>query len=85
MHGMMNDMIGDLVWSAKPVEIKIFSTDVNFLKDTAPAIQAQIDGIPHVVDTQSGLVIAGPALDVPRALRRCAAFRPDRLRHRRGR
>ncbi len=62
LHGMLGDLIGDLVSSPKPVEIKIFSTDLDFLKQTAPAIKAQIDEIPHVTDTESGLVIAGPAL-----------------------
>src|SRR6185312_5883232 len=62
LHGMLGDLIGDLVASAKPVEIKIFSTDLEFLKQTAPAIKAQIDEVPHVADTEDGLVVAGPAL-----------------------
>jgi CzcA family heavy metal efflux pump len=62
LHGMLGDLIGDLVSSPKPVEIKIFSTDLSFLKQTAPAIKSQIDEIPHVTDTEDGLVIAGPAL-----------------------
>ena len=61
-HGMLGDLIGDLVSSPKPIEIKIFSTDLEFLKQTAPAIKAQIDEIPHVVDTENGLIVAGPAL-----------------------
>jgi multidrug efflux pump subunit AcrB len=60
LHGMLGDLIGDLVSSPKPVEIKIFSTDLDFLKQTAPAIQAQIDENPHVADTEDGLVVAGP-------------------------
>lgn len=62
LHGMLGDLIGDLVSSPKPIEIKIFSTDLDFLKQTAPAIKAQIDEIPHVADTEDGLVVAGPAL-----------------------
>lgn len=62
LHGMIGDLIGDLVSSPKPVEIKIFSTDLEFLKQTAPAVKAQIDEIPHVVDTNNGLVVAGPSL-----------------------
>jgi CzcA family heavy metal efflux pump len=62
LHGMLGDLIGDLVSNPKPVEIKIFSTDLEFLKQTAPAIQKQIDEIPHVTDTKDGLVVAGPAL-----------------------
>ena len=61
-HGMLGDLIGDLVSSPKPIEIKIFSTDMDFLKQTAPAIQAQIEEIPGVADTEDGLVVAGPSL-----------------------
>ena len=62
MHGMLTDLIGDLVSSPKPIEIKVFSTDISFLKETAPAIKEAIDGIPHVADAASGLVVAGPSL-----------------------
>ena len=62
LHGMLGDLIGDLDGSPKPVEIKIFSTDLEFLKQTAPAVKAQIDEIPHVVDSENGLIIAGPSL-----------------------
>ncbi|HEX8915973.1 MAG TPA: efflux RND transporter permease subunit [Humisphaera sp.] len=61
-HGMLGDLIGDLVSSPKPVEIKVFSTDVEFLKQAAPAIKAQIDEVHHVADTETGLVVTGPAL-----------------------
>ena len=62
LHGMLGDLIGDLVSSPKPVEIKAFSSDLGFLQETAPAIKAQIDEIPHVADTEDGLVVAGPSL-----------------------
>ena len=35
MPGILGDLIGDLTWSPKPIEIKIFSTDVAILKDRA--------------------------------------------------
>ena len=63
---MLGDLIGDLVSSPKPVEIKIFSNDLDFLKQTAPAIKAQIDEMPHVADTNDGLIVAGPSLTLPR-------------------
>ena len=62
LHGMLSDLIGDLQSSPKPIEIKIFSTDLEFLKQAAPAVKAQIDEIKHVTDTEDGLVVAGPAL-----------------------
>lgn len=62
LHGMLGDLIGDLQGAPKPVEIKIYSNDLDFLKQTAPAIQAQIDEIKGVADSNDGLVIAGPSL-----------------------
>ena len=62
LHGMIGDLIGDLVSNPKPIEIKIFSTDLDFLKQTAPAVKAQIDEVKHVADTEDGLIVAGPSL-----------------------
>jgi len=62
LHGMLGDLIGDLVSAPQPIEIKLFSTDVDFLKQTAPAVQAQIDEIKGVADSNDGLVVAGPSL-----------------------
>lgn len=62
LHGMLGDLIGDLQGAPKPVEIKIYSNDLDFLKQTAPAVQAQIDEIHGVADSNNGLIIAGPAL-----------------------
>jgi CzcA family heavy metal efflux pump len=61
-HGMLGDLIGDLVSSPKPIEIKVFSADQDFLKQTAPAIKTQIDEVQHVADTEDGLVVVGPSL-----------------------
>jgi CzcA family heavy metal efflux pump len=62
LHGMIGDLIGDLVSSPKPIEIKIFSTDLDFLKQTASAMKTQIEAIEHVADPEDGLIIAGPSL-----------------------
>jgi CzcA family heavy metal efflux pump len=61
-HGMLGDLIGDLVSAPQPIEIKVFSTDVEFLKQTAPAIKTQIDEVPHVADAEDGLIVVGPSL-----------------------
>jgi multidrug efflux pump subunit AcrB len=61
-HGMLGDLIGDLVSSPKPIEIKIYSPDVSFLEKTAGDIQKQIDEVSHVADSESGVVVAGPSL-----------------------
>ena len=60
--GVLSDLIGDLTWSPKPCEIKIFSTDTELLKKKAAEIAATIEKIPGVVDVNDGLVVAGPSL-----------------------
>jgi len=60
--GVLGDLIGDLTWSPKPVEIKIFSTDTALLKAKAEEIAKAIEAIPGVVDVEDGLVVAGPSM-----------------------
>jgi len=63
-RGILSDLIGDLTWSPEPIEIKIFSTDLEFLKKKAPEIEETIKKVPGVVDTKSGIVVAGPSVSV---------------------
>ncbi|MFV2065769.1 MAG: efflux RND transporter permease subunit [Pirellulales bacterium] len=60
--GVLSDLIGDLTWSPNPVEIKIFSTDIELLKTKAAEIARTIEKIPGVVDVNDGLVVAGPTM-----------------------
>jgi CzcA family heavy metal efflux pump len=60
--GILGDLIGDLMWSPAPIEIKLFSTDINFLKNKAPQIEESIQHIRGVVDTFDGLVYAGNSI-----------------------
>jgi CzcA family heavy metal efflux pump len=60
--GVLADLIGDLTWSPRPVEIKIFSTDTELLKTKAEEIAKAIESIPGVVDVEDGLVVAGPSM-----------------------
>jgi len=60
--GILGDLIGDLTSEPQPIEVKLFSTDIEFLKKKAPEIEEQIGKVKGVVDTKSGLVYAGPSL-----------------------
>jgi len=60
--GILGDLIGDLTWSPRPIEIKLFSTDVQWLKQKAPQVRAELDTIPGVVDSFDGLETTGPSL-----------------------
>ncbi len=60
--GILGDLIGDLTWSPKPIEVKLFSTDTEWLKRTAPLVRDAISSVPGVVDTFDGLVWTGPTI-----------------------
>lgn len=62
--GILNDLIGDLTWSPRPIEVKLFSTDVGWLKQKAPQIEAELGKITGVVDTFDGLETTGPTLSL---------------------
>ena len=62
--GILGDLIGDLMWSPKPIEIKLFSTDAAFLKQQAPKIEEYLKKVPGVVDSFDGLVYAGSSVSL---------------------
>ncbi len=62
--GILSDLIGDLTWSPRPIEVKVFSPDAAFLQHKAPELEAQLKKITGVVDTFDGLVMTGPSLSL---------------------
>src|SRR5882672_4085667 len=60
--GILSDLIGDLVSSPEPIEIKLFSEDTAALQQTATAVEKSIQKVPGVVDTFNGIVVSGPAI-----------------------
>jgi multidrug efflux pump subunit AcrB len=61
---VLQDMIGDLTSSPKPIEIKLFSQDPKLLEQWAPKVAEAIGKIPGVVDLLNGIdnTISGPAV-----------------------
>ena len=64
MHGILGDLIGDLTWSPKPIEIKLISTDLAWLKQKAPQVEDTIKQVDGVVDTFDGLMATGNAVNL---------------------
>jgi CzcA family heavy metal efflux pump len=62
--GILSDLIGDLMWAPEPIEVKLYSTDTDFLKKMAPQIEQTIQKVRGVVDTFDGLMITGPSLSL---------------------
>lgn len=61
--GILGDLIGDLTESPKPVEIKLFSTDIPWLMKKAPEIKESIEKVKGVVDANDGLNMTGPTIN----------------------
>lgn len=57
--GILGDLIGDLMWAPSPIEVKLFSTDIEFLKKKAPEVEKSIQTVRGVVDTFDGLMYTG--------------------------
>ena len=62
--GILTDVVGDLQDNPDPIEIKLFSPDLKWLRETAPRVEEQIKKIPGVVDTFDGLTETGPSVNL---------------------
>jgi CzcA family heavy metal efflux pump len=60
--GILSDLIGDLVSSPEPIEIRIFSEDAAALRRAAEEIATSIGKVDGVVDVFNGIVVSGPAV-----------------------
>ncbi len=63
-HQVLEDMIGDLTSSPNPIEIKLFSENLDLIKNWAPKVGDAIKSISSVKDVKNGIedTISGPAL-----------------------
>ncbi len=59
---LLSDIIGDLVNSPSPIEIKLFGDNVALRDSTASTIEHAIEDIPGVADPFNGIIIAGPSI-----------------------
>jgi len=61
---VIGDMLGDLMASVQPVEIKIFGNDENKLKELSQQAAAILSHVKGTADVFDGIVIAGPSITV---------------------
>jgi CzcA family heavy metal efflux pump len=61
---VIGDMLGDLMESVQPVEIKIFGTDQNKLKDLSKQVRSIVENVNGTADQFDGIVIAGPSINI---------------------
>ncbi len=61
---VIGDMLGDLMESVQPVEVKIFGTDQKKLEDLSKQIAGIVDHVKGTADVFNGITIAGPYVSV---------------------
>ena len=61
---VVGDMLGDLMSSVQPIEIKLFGNDIGQIHQYAKKIAAVVEGVRGTADVFDGIVIAGPSVSV---------------------
>ena len=61
---VIGDMLGDLMSSTQPIEIKIFGDNVNILQDLAKKVAKITADVEGTADVFNGITIAGPSINI---------------------
>jgi Cu/Ag efflux pump CusA len=61
---VISDMLGDLMSSVQPVEIKIFGPDQKTIQQYSRKVGAILENVKGTADVFDGIVIAGPSIKV---------------------
>jgi CzcA family heavy metal efflux pump len=61
---VIGDMLGDLMESVQPIEIKIFGSDQDKLHELSAGIADEIEKVEGIEDVFNGILIAGPSVDI---------------------
>ena len=61
---VIGDMLGDLMASVQPVEIKIYGTDQTTLNNLAGKVADELQSISGIADIFDGIVVAGPTIEI---------------------
>jgi len=72
---VIGDMLGDLMESVQPIEIKIFGSDHKTLNDLAKKVASEVEKIEGIEDIFDGIIIAGPSIEVVPDQQKLAQFK----------
>lgn len=61
---VIGDMLGDLMSSVQPIEVKVFGDDVTKLESLSKEIALQIEKVKGTADVNDGIILAGPVLNI---------------------
>ncbi|MEO7766595.1 MAG: efflux RND transporter permease subunit, partial [Ferruginibacter sp.] len=71
---VIGDMLGDLMGSVDPIEIKIFGDDNNKLHELSKQVSEVVSSVKGTADVFDGIVIAGPSVSIEPDYTRLAGF-----------
>lgn len=71
---VIGDMLGDLMTSVQPVELKIFGDNPQTLQDLSKQVANVISKVEGTADVFNGIVIAGPSVSIEPSYARLAQF-----------
>jgi Cu/Ag efflux pump CusA len=61
---VITDMLGDLMSSTQPIEIKVFGDDQQMLQQLSKQVAAEVTAVKGTADVFDGIVIAGPSVSI---------------------
>tara|TARA_R110000744_G_scaffold134028_1_gene242790 strand:+ start:3384 stop:6383 length:3000 start_codon:yes stop_codon:yes gene_type:complete len=61
---VIGDMLGDLMSSVQPIEVKVFGDDINLLETLSKEIASEIEKVNGTADVNDGLIVTGPTLSL---------------------
>lgn len=71
---VIGDMLGDLMASVQPIEVKIFGADRTKLQELSQRASELITAVPGTADVFDGIVIAGPSVNIEPEFTHLAQF-----------
>ena len=71
---VISDMLGDLMASVQPIEIKVFGDNQQILNTLAVKIAGEVQKVEGTADVFNGIVIAGPSVEVKPDFKKLAQF-----------
>ena len=71
---VIGDMLGDLMSSTQPIEIKIYGDNVKILQDLARKVAIVTENVPGTADVFNGITIAGPSINIVPHYQKLAQF-----------
>jgi CzcA family heavy metal efflux pump len=61
---VIGDMLGDLMTSVQPIEIKVFGDNVKKLQEVSEQVGSIVENVQGTADVFNGIVIAGPSISI---------------------